>query len=90
MDIHHLLVVIAVIRIRFLLKMSFFYFSFIKKGFTLPNNIISSGRELWLRFNTDDSIELKGFLILYEFTPAQNSGFLYNSNIYHQNRLLGN
>jgi hypothetical protein len=70
--------------------MILFNLSFIKKGSTLPNNIISSGRELWFRFNTDDSIELKGFRILYEFTPAQNSGFLYNSNIYHQNRLLGN
>jgi hypothetical protein len=30
-----------------------------------PPEITSSGRELWIRFNSDETIELNGFRIVY-------------------------
>jgi len=35
-----------------------------------PPLIESTGRYLWLRFHSDDSIEYIGFHIVYEFIPA--------------------
>ena len=35
-----------------------------------PPLIESTGRYLWLRFHSDDSIEYVGFHIVYEFIPA--------------------
>ena len=58
-------------------------------GNKTPLDITSTGRELWIRFNTDDSIELTGFRIAYEFKSAQNNELFHNANIYQQNRLLG-
>lgn len=35
-----------------------------------PSLIESSGRYLWMRFHSDDSIEYEGFRIVYEFFPS--------------------
>ena len=35
-----------------------------------PPLVESSGRYLWLRFHSDDSIEYVGFHLVYEFIPA--------------------
>jgi len=35
-----------------------------------PPLIESTGRYLWLRFHSDDSIEYVGFHVVYEFIPA--------------------
>jgi len=35
-----------------------------------PPLVESSGRYLWLRFHSDDSIEYEGFRIVYEFVPS--------------------
>jgi len=35
-----------------------------------PSLIESTGRYLWLRFHSDDSIEYVGFHVVYEFIPA--------------------
>lgn len=48
-------------------------------GAQLPPLILSSGREIWLRFNSDDSIQHSGFLINYEFKKARVS-YLYHSD----------
>jgi hypothetical protein len=54
-----------------------------------PPEITSSGRELWIRFNSDETIELNGFRIVYEFIPVPTSEYFYDANIYQRKKILG-
>lgn len=43
-------------------------------GHNFPDMITSKDRFLWLRFNSDENIEDKGFKAVYEFIPRPTSG----------------
>lgn len=54
-----------------------------------PMDITSTGRELWLRFNSDESIELNGFRAFFEFKPVQHVYYVNDPNLNNKNKLLG-
>jgi hypothetical protein len=43
-------------------------------GHSFPDFITSKDRFLWLRFNSDENIEDRGFKAVYEFIPRPTSG----------------